>query len=107
MGIVIRSEWDVAKYLEICQLQRILPEFTLPSADFVRSKQNLPTRVRTFINFLVEHLAAKTSPWAEVPSWAKSVGRPLPTSMPCALNGGFGAVSCRSARSGRHELNAA
>jgi len=62
-GIVIRSEWDVAKYLESGQLQRILPEFTLPSADlyaYYPSKQNMSTRVRTFINFLVEHLAAKT-----------------------------------------------
>lgn len=60
-GVVIRSEWDVAKYLENGQLQRILPDFTLPSADlyaYYPSKQNLPTRVRTFINFLVEELAS-------------------------------------------------
>lgn len=60
-GIVIRSEWDVAKYLESGQLQRILPDFTLPSADlyaYYPSKQHLPTRVRTFINFLVEKLAS-------------------------------------------------
>ena len=59
-GIVIRSEWDVAKYLESGRLKRILPEFTPPSADlyaYYPSKQNLPTRVRTFIDFLVEQLA--------------------------------------------------
>lgn len=59
-GIVIRSEWDVAKHLESGRLTRILPAFTLPSADlyaYYPSKQNLPTRVRAFINFLVEQLA--------------------------------------------------
>lgn len=59
-GIVIRSEWDVAKYIESGQLQRLLPEFTLPSADlyaYYPSKQNMPTRVRAFINYLVEMLS--------------------------------------------------
>ena len=59
-GIVIRSEWDVAKYLESGRLRRILPEFPLPSADlyaYYPSKQNLPARVRAFINFLAEQLS--------------------------------------------------
>lgn len=59
-GIVIRSEWDVAKYLESGRLRQILPEFALPSADlyaYYPSKQNLPARVRAFINFLVERFA--------------------------------------------------
>jgi DNA-binding transcriptional LysR family regulator len=60
-GIVIRSEWDVIRHLESGRLQRVLPEFTLPSADlyaYYPSKKNLPARVRTFINFLVEQLAS-------------------------------------------------
>lgn len=59
-GIVIRSEWDLAKYLESGRLRRILPEFSLPSADlfvYYPSKQNLVARARTFINFLVDQLA--------------------------------------------------
>lgn len=59
-GIVIRSEWDVAKYIESGRLHQILPEFSLPSADlyaYYPSKQNLPARVRAFINFLVEKFA--------------------------------------------------
>lgn len=62
-GIVIRSEWDVAKYLESGRLRRILPEFTLPSADlyaYYPSKQNLPARVRSFIDYLTEQLASGT-----------------------------------------------
>lgn len=61
-GILIRSEWDVAKYLESGRLRRILPEFALPSADlyaYYPSKQNLPARVRAFVDFLVEQLAAE------------------------------------------------
>ncbi|MET5020718.1 LysR substrate-binding domain-containing protein, partial [Burkholderia pseudomallei] len=32
-GILLRSEWDLAKYLESGRLRRVLPEFALPSAD--------------------------------------------------------------------------
>lgn len=61
-GIVIRSEWDVTRYLDSGALRRVLPRFTLPSADlyaYYPSKQNLPARVRVFIDFLVERLAAR------------------------------------------------
>lgn len=63
-GIVIRSEWDVIKHLESGRLWRLLPEFTLPSADlyaYYPSKKNLPARVRTFISFLVEQLASEAA----------------------------------------------
>lgn len=63
-GIVIRSEWDVIKHLESGRLWRLLSEFTLPSADlyaYYPSKKNLPARVRTFINFLVEQLAREAA----------------------------------------------
>lgn len=56
-GIVIRSEWDVAKYLDSGRLKRIFTEFSLPSADlyvYYPSKQHLAARARTFINFLVD-----------------------------------------------------
>jgi DNA-binding transcriptional LysR family regulator len=57
-GIVIRSEWDLAKYLESGRLKVVLPDFKLPRADlfvFYPSRHNQPVRVRTFIDFLVEH----------------------------------------------------
>lgn len=63
-GIVIRSEWDVTRHLESGRLRRILPEFTLPSADlyaYYPSKQNLPARLRAFIDFLVDELANEAS----------------------------------------------
>lgn len=58
-GIVIRSEWDVAKYLESGRLRHILCDYSLPSADlfaYYPSSKNLPARARAVINFLIEQL---------------------------------------------------
>jgi DNA-binding transcriptional LysR family regulator len=57
-GILIRSEWDLAKYLDSGRLKIVLPEFDLPAADlfvYYPSKQNQTVRARAFIDFLVEH----------------------------------------------------
>jgi LysR family transcriptional regulator, transcriptional activator for dmlA len=57
-GILLRSEWDLAKYLESGRLRIVLPEFVQPSADlfvYYPNKQNQSARARTFIDFLVEH----------------------------------------------------
>jgi DNA-binding transcriptional LysR family regulator len=57
-GILIRSEWDLAKYLDSGRLKIVLPEFTLPAADlfvYYPSQRNQTIRARAFIDFLVEH----------------------------------------------------
>jgi LysR family transcriptional activator of dmlA len=57
-GISIRSEWDLAKYLESGRLKVVLPDFLLPPADlfvYYPSRRNQPARMRAFIDFLVEH----------------------------------------------------
>lgn len=57
-GILIRSEWDLAKYLESGRLRIVLPEFVLPSADlfvYYLNRRNQTIRTRAFIDFLVEH----------------------------------------------------
>lgn len=57
-GILIRSEWDAARYLESGRLRIVLPEFELPRADlfvYYAGRANLPVRTRAFIDFLVEH----------------------------------------------------
>jgi DNA-binding transcriptional LysR family regulator len=57
-GILIRSEWDLAKYLDSGRLKIVLPEFELPAADlfvYYPSKRNQTIRARAFIDFLVEH----------------------------------------------------
>lgn len=59
-GIVIRSEWDVAKYLNSGRLKRILTEYSLPSADlfaYYPSNKNLTARARAFINFIVDNIS--------------------------------------------------
>ncbi|GGY88696.1 LysR family transcriptional regulator [Pseudoduganella plicata] len=60
-GILIRSEWDLAKYLDSGRLRVVLPEFTLPAADlfvYYPDRRNLPVRARVFIDFLAEHFSA-------------------------------------------------
>ncbi len=54
-GILIRSEWDLAKYLESGRLRVLLPDWTLPAADLYAvypARRNLPARVRAFVDFL-------------------------------------------------------
>ena len=58
-GLLIRSEWDLAKYLASGRLQVVLPAYALPEADlfvFYPSRRNLSARVRTFIDFLVDEI---------------------------------------------------
>ena len=60
-GILIRSEWDLAKYLESGRLRVLLPDYTLPSADlyvYYPQRRSQTARARMFIDFLVEHLEA-------------------------------------------------
>lgn len=55
-GIVQRSEWDVAKYLQSGRLREVMPGYTLPSADlylYYLSRRNLPAKMRAFIDFVV------------------------------------------------------
>jgi len=56
-GIVQRSEWDVAKYLESGRLKEIMKDYRLPDADlylYYLSRSNLPARLRAFIDFMAE-----------------------------------------------------
>lgn len=61
-GILIRSEWDLAKYLESGRLRVILPEFNLPSADlfvYYANRRNQTARARAFIDFLLERFGTQ------------------------------------------------
>jgi len=70
-GVLIRSEWDLAKHLETGHLQLVLPAFTLAPADlfvYYPSRHHLAARVRAFIDFLVagigSHAHSRTTPRA-------------------------------------------
>jgi LysR family transcriptional activator of dmlA len=55
-GILMRSEWDLAKYLETGRLQVVLKDYRLAPADlfvFYPSRRNMPAKVRAFIDFLI------------------------------------------------------
>jgi len=55
-GILVRSQWEIAKSLREKKLIPVLPEWTLPSADvylvFQASKQ-MPAKVRVLLDFLL------------------------------------------------------
>lgn len=56
-GILVRSEWDLAKYVESGRLRIVLPDHVQPAADlFVvyPERRNQSARARVFIDFLVE-----------------------------------------------------
>jgi DNA-binding transcriptional LysR family regulator len=60
-GILLRSEWDAAKYLASGRLQIVLPDYKLAPADlfvYYPSRVNLPAKVRIFIDFLAEKFSA-------------------------------------------------
>lgn len=61
-GILVRSEWDAARYVESGRLRIVLPDFTQPAADlFVAwpGRTHQSARARAFIDFLVEHFAPR------------------------------------------------
>jgi len=66
-GILVRSEWDLARYVESGRLTIVLPEYVQPGADlFVvyPDKRHQPARVRALVDFLTTHFArgAKDNP---------------------------------------------
>jgi DNA-binding transcriptional LysR family regulator len=64
-GILIRSEWDLAKYVQSGRLKLVLPNVVLPSADlfvYYPSQRNQTARARAFIDFLIKHFQAPFIP---------------------------------------------
>ncbi|MCW5602994.1 MAG: LysR family transcriptional regulator [Burkholderiales bacterium] len=62
-GIVVRSEWDVARYLRTGLLRRVLEDRVLPAADIhavYPQRHNVPAKVRAFIDYLVACFEART-----------------------------------------------
>jgi len=54
-GILMRAEWDIARYLKSGRLVQILPQWETPDADIYavyREQLQLSTRVRAFVDFI-------------------------------------------------------
>jgi DNA-binding transcriptional LysR family regulator len=63
-GILMRSEWDLAKYIASGRLQVVLKDFKLAPADlfvYYPTRRNMPAKVRAFIDFLVAAFAGETA----------------------------------------------
>lgn len=60
-GIALKSIWDVAPDLEVGRLVRVLPAYAAPAAPLhavYPGGRHLALRVRTFVDFVREHLQA-------------------------------------------------
>ncbi len=64
-GIILRSEWDVARYLRSGRLRRVLPAWSLPPADVVAvypTRRYLSVRTRAFLDTLMDWFADQRKP---------------------------------------------
>ena len=74
-GLVMRSEWDVAKYLQSGRLRQVLPNWETPLADiYAVYPQQLQTaaRVRTFVDFVAAAFSSATPMGQELAHWPSS-----------------------------------
>ena len=65
-GIVMRAEWDIAKYLRSGRLELVLEEYALPPADIYAvypEKHNLSAKVGAFIDSLIEGFQKNKASW--------------------------------------------
>ncbi len=72
-GILMRAEWDIAKYLRSGRLVRLLEDYELPQANIYAvypERHYLSAKVKAFIDFLVAEFAVQPdSPNQEERRW--------------------------------------
>lgn len=72
-GILMRAEWDVAKYLRSGRLVLVLPDYSTPEADVYAvylERLNLSAKVSHFVDHLRNFLRSHAdSPNQETPNW--------------------------------------
>jgi len=59
-GIVMRAEWDIARYLRSGRLVQVLPDYRTPSADIYAvypQRYQTSARVRAFVDFIAASFA--------------------------------------------------
>jgi DNA-binding transcriptional LysR family regulator len=64
LGIMVRSEWDIAADLKAGRLMRVLSRYRLPSADvvaFMGKRRGRTARASAFLKLLQDHL--RQNPW--------------------------------------------
>lgn len=64
-GILLRSEWDAARYLRSGRLRQVLPDWSLPPANVVAvfpAGRNISARTRAFVDALMDWFADQRNP---------------------------------------------
>ncbi|ODV10215.1 MAG: LysR family transcriptional regulator [Rubrivivax sp. SCN 70-15] len=59
-GILLRAEWDIARYLQTGRLVQVLPQYSTPDADIYAvypQRHQMATRVRAFVDFAAASFA--------------------------------------------------
>jgi DNA-binding transcriptional LysR family regulator len=71
-GLIMRAEWDIAKYLQSGRLRQVLANWETPGADiYAVYPHQLQTaaRVRSFVDFVAAAFSAATPMGQEVARW--------------------------------------
>ena len=64
LGIVMRAEWDVARYLRSGRLRQVLENWQTPAADihaYYPRRHQTAARVRAFVEFLAAHFGKSST----------------------------------------------
>jgi len=64
-GILLRAEWDVARYLRSGRLVQVLPDYATPAADIYAvypQRHQGSARVRAFVEFIADAFARPAAP---------------------------------------------
>jgi LysR family transcriptional regulator, transcriptional activator for dmlA len=62
-GILMRAEWDIARYLQSGRLVQVLPDYYTPDADIYAiypQRHQLAARVRVFVDFISDTLGRRS-----------------------------------------------
>lgn len=80
LGIIMRSQWDIAESVARGDLVRLLPDWRLPDAPVIaltHRRRGIPERVTAFLALLKKHFAP-VPPWqAESSQSSRGTERPL------------------------------
>lgn len=78
-GLIMRAEWNIARYLESGRLRQVLANWETPPADiYAVYPYQLQTaaRVRSFVDFVAEAFSAATPTGQEVARWSSLEANP-------------------------------
>jgi LysR family transcriptional regulator, transcriptional activator for dmlA len=72
-GLLVRAEWDIAKYLHSGRLRQVLPNWHTPAADIYAVfpyEVQTAARVRAFVDFVAAAFSASTPEGRAVAAWS-------------------------------------